>query len=105
MSTIGGADPVMQVPMSQVMQKPTSQEPQYQHLIVLVHGILSGPSDWKYVATELRKRLNSKFLIYASGANSFIQTLSGIDIAGRRLAEEIKGVVAKNPSLKQISFL
>lgn len=82
-----------------------SDKPQYRHLLVLVHGILSGPSDWKYVATELKKRLRNKFLIHASGANSFVQTLSGIDVAGRRLAEEIEGVIAKNPSLEQISFL
>lgn len=87
------------------MQKQTSEQPQYRHLLVLVHGILSGPNDWKYVATELKKRLSSRFLIYASAANSFVQTLSGIDVAGRRLAEEIKGVITKNPSLEQISFL
>lgn len=88
-----------------VAPKPKTTEHQYRHLLVLVHGILSGPSDWNYVVTELKKRLSSKVLIYASGANSFVQTLSGIDVAGRRLAEEVKEVIKRNPSLEQISFV
>ncbi|KAH7430882.1 hypothetical protein KP509_08G018700 [Ceratopteris richardii] len=86
-------------------QKSKTEGAEYRHLLVLVHGILSGPSDWNYVVTELKKRLNGKFLIYASAANSFIQTLSGIDVAGKRLAEEVKEVIKKNPGLEEISFL
>ncbi|KAI5070038.1 hypothetical protein GOP47_0014381 [Adiantum capillus-veneris] len=89
-----------------IPQKPRLiAEHQHRHLLVLVHGILSGPSDWNYVVTELKKRLIGEFLIYASAANSFVQTLSGIDVAGRRLAEEVKEVIKKNPGLEQISFV
>ena len=34
-----------------------------------------------------------------------LQTTDGIDQCGMRLAEEIKGVVARNPSLEYISVL
>ncbi|KAI3918817.1 hypothetical protein MKX01_042137 [Papaver californicum] len=75
------------------------------HLLVLVHGILASPSDWKYVEAELKKRLGRSFLIYASSSNTFTKTFNGIDGAGKRLADEVKQVVQKTESLKKISFL
>ncbi|KAL5716083.1 hypothetical protein ACHQM5_017818 [Ranunculus cassubicifolius] len=75
------------------------------HLLVLVHGILASPNDWIYVEAELKRRLGSKFLIYASSSNTYTKTFGGIDGAGRRLAEEVKQVVQKTESLKRVSFL
>ncbi|KAJ4980763.1 hypothetical protein NE237_031600 [Protea cynaroides] len=75
------------------------------HLLVLVHGILASPSDWTYVEAELKKRLGSKFLIYASSSNTYTKTFNGIDGAGKRLADEVMQVVQKTKSLKRISFL
>ncbi|CAN6443776.1 unnamed protein product [Victoria cruziana] len=75
------------------------------HLLVLVHGILASPSDWTYVEAELRRQLGSKFLVHASSANSYTKTLGGIDVAGRRLADEVKQVVHDVESLTRISFL
>ncbi|KAK8936025.1 hypothetical protein KSP39_PZI013730 [Platanthera zijinensis] len=75
------------------------------HLLVLVHGILASPKDWTYAKAELKKQLGGKFLIYVSSSNTYIKTFSGIDGAGRRLAEEVLCVVQKTKSLKKISFL
>ncbi|KAF2305296.1 hypothetical protein GH714_003532 [Hevea brasiliensis] len=75
------------------------------HLLVLVHGILASPSDWTYVEAELKKRLGRNFLIYASASNTYTKTFSGIDGAGKRLADEVMQVVKKTDSLKRISFL
>ncbi|XP_002974474.2 uncharacterized protein LOC9658416 [Selaginella moellendorffii] len=75
------------------------------HLLVLVHGILSSPSDWKYFKQELKARLGSKFYIHASSVNSYLQTLTGIDMAGKRLADEVSEVVQKHPQLQRISFV
>ncbi|KAL8158832.1 hypothetical protein V2J09_000369 [Rumex salicifolius] len=75
------------------------------HLLVLVHGILAGPSDWTYFQAELKRQLGRNFLIYASSSNTYTKTFSGVDGAGRRLAEEVKEVVRKTESLKKISFL
>lgn len=72
---------------------------------MLVHGILASPSDWKYVKAQLPKQLSNRFLIHASASNSYAQTLAGIDVAGRRLAEEVQHIISKTPSLKCISFL
>ncbi|XP_065880145.1 putative lipase C4A8.10 isoform X2 [Euphorbia lathyris] len=75
------------------------------HLLVLVHGILASPSDWTYVEAELKRRLGKNFLLYASASNTFTKTFSGIDGAGKRLAEEVMQVVKKTKGLKKISFL
>ncbi|KAM7530604.1 hypothetical protein LguiB_034014 [Lonicera macranthoides] len=75
------------------------------HLLVLVHGILASPNDWTYVEAELKKRLGRNFLIFASSCNTYTKTFTGIDGAGKRLAEEVTQVVRKTESLKRISFL
>lgn len=75
------------------------------HLLVLVHGILASPSDWTYVEAELKRRLGKNFLIHASSCNTYTKTFSGIDGAGKRLADEVMQVVQKRESLKRISFL
>ncbi|KAK2969497.1 hypothetical protein RJ640_017337 [Escallonia rubra] len=75
------------------------------HLLVLVHGILASPSDWTYVEAELKRRLGRNFLIHASSCNTYTKTFTGIDGAGKRLADEVMQVVKKTGSLKRISFL
>ncbi|TXG47573.1 hypothetical protein EZV62_026867 [Acer yangbiense] len=75
------------------------------HLLVLVHGIMASQSDWTYVEAELKRRLGRNFLIYASSCNSYTKTFTGVDGAGKRLADEVMQVVKKTESLKRISFL
>ncbi|XP_059669860.1 uncharacterized protein LOC132315164 isoform X1 [Cornus florida] len=75
------------------------------HLLVLVHGILASPSDWTYAEAELKRRLGRNFLIHASSCNTYTKTFTGIDGAGKRLADEVMQVVKKKDSLKRISFL
>ncbi|CAI9755176.1 unnamed protein product [Fraxinus pennsylvanica] len=75
------------------------------HLLVLVHGILASPSDWTYFEVELKRRLEKKFLIYASSSNMYTKTFTGIEGAGKRLADEVTQVVTRTESLKKISFL
>ncbi|KAM3251683.1 putative lipase [Capsicum annuum] len=76
------------------------------HLLVLVHGILASPSDWTYAQAELKKQLGRNFVIYASSCNTLTKTFTGIDEAGKRLANEVMLVVKKRDhTLKKISFL
>ncbi|KAI9085495.1 hypothetical protein K1719_032562 [Acacia pycnantha] len=75
------------------------------HLLILVHGILASPSDWIYAEAELKRRLGKNFLVYVSSSNTYTRTLTGIDRAGKRLADEVMQVVEKTKSLKRISFL
>ncbi|KAK4399220.1 hypothetical protein Sango_1397500 [Sesamum angolense] len=63
------------------------------------------PSDWTYFEAELKRRLGKKFLIHASSCNTYTKTFTGIDGAGKRLADEVMHIVKKTESLKKISFL
>ncbi|KHN06395.1 Putative lipase spac4a8.10 [Glycine soja] len=75
------------------------------HLLVLVHGILGSTGDWTYAEAELKRRLGKNFLIYVSSSNTYTKTFTGIDGAGKRLADEVLQVVKKTKNLKRISFL
>jgi hypothetical protein len=48
------------------------------------------PTDWKHVEDELCTQLGDNFLIHASAANPYLQTQLGIDLGGKRLADEVK---------------
>ncbi|WVZ82449.1 hypothetical protein U9M48_029710 [Paspalum notatum var. saurae] len=72
------------------------QEPD--HLLILVHGIMASPKDWTYGEAVLKRRLGGNFYIYASSANIYTKTFVGIDMAGRRLADEL-------PFLQGLSIL
>ena len=72
----------------------------------MVHGLLGTRSDWKIISQELRQQLKGQgLLLYASKVNQHERTLSGIDTCGKRVAEEIRQLVAEHPSLRRISFL
>ncbi|KAG1335244.1 putative lipase [Cocos nucifera] len=97
------------------------------HLLVLVHGILARSSMlvfrvdvlfiastthfYQTLATNTRYGNVGCFLKVqimdklASSSNAYTKTLSGVDGAGRRLADEVLNVVQKTESLKKISFL
>ncbi|PHT50220.1 hypothetical protein CQW23_09967 [Capsicum baccatum] len=76
-----------------------------EHLPVLVHGILASPSDWTFAQAELKKQLGRNFVIYASSCNTFTKTFTGIDEAGKRLANEVMLVVKKRDhTLKDFLF-
>lgn len=53
----------------------------------------------------LKKRLGDNFFIYASSSNIYTKTFDGIDVAGRRLANEVLDVIQKMAGLRKISFL
>ncbi|XP_051125353.1 uncharacterized protein LOC127247526 isoform X4 [Andrographis paniculata] len=63
------------------------------------------PSDWTCFEAELRKRLGKNFLIYVSSCNMYTKTFTGIDGAGKRLADEVMEIVKKTENLEKISFL
>ncbi|CAM6028068.1 unnamed protein product [Sphagnum balticum] len=75
------------------------------HLLILVHGLNARPTDWKHMEDELRTQLGDNFLIHASAANPYLQTQVGIDLGGKRLADEVRQIVRQTKGLKRISFL
>lgn len=76
-----------------------------EHLIVLANGILSDPNDWNHLESLLLKEPRQNFLLYAEKDNVSFNTMRGIDIAGKRLAEGVLEVVKQTPSLQRISFV
>ncbi|KAJ7533635.1 hypothetical protein O6H91_13G058000 [Diphasiastrum complanatum] len=68
------------------------------HLVVMVNGIVGSASDWKFAADLFQQRLGGKVVVHSS-------TFDGIDVMGRRLADEVQDVVQRKPNLKKISFV
>ncbi|KQK19570.1 hypothetical protein BRADI_1g49107v3 [Brachypodium distachyon] len=84
------------VSYSSMDQSKSKQGPD--HLLILVHGIMASPSDWTYGEAVLKRQLGGKFFIHASSSNIYTKSFDGIDVAGRRLANEL-------PFLQGLSFL
>jgi hypothetical protein len=77
------------------------------HLIVFVHGFYGSPNGLVYSSELLHQRMGPGSLIYLSNINNrwINGTEKGIDVAGERLAEEVRKIIADNASLKEISFV
>ncbi|KAG6489812.1 hypothetical protein ZIOFF_051091 [Zingiber officinale] len=75
------------------------------HLVVMVHGILGSPADWKFAAEQFVTELPDKVIVHCSDRNMNKLTLDGVDVMGERLAEEVTGVIKKSPNLQKISFV
>ncbi|GJP38891.1 hypothetical protein CLOM_g7024 [Closterium sp. NIES-68] len=88
---------------SRTVSKRSDEDPV--HAVILVHGIVSTVRDWDYLRGELKKKLGRRFLIYASSSNEFLLTFQGVVTAGERLANEVRTLVKKNPSLQRITFV
>ncbi|KAL6763416.1 putative serine esterase-domain-containing protein [Haematococcus lacustris] len=76
------------------------------HLIVLANGLHGTPANWTTILVQLNRHLDSsQVLIHPSDVNRRTDTFDGIDVCGRRLAEEIQGVVKAHPSLQRLSVV
>ncbi|XAR71829.1 hypothetical protein NMG60_11018264 [Bertholletia excelsa] len=75
------------------------------HLVVMVHGILGSPMDWKFGAEQFVRMLPDKVFVHCSQRNTAKLTLDGIDVMGERLAEEVLEVIKQKPNLCKISFV
>lgn len=65
------------------------------HLVVLVHGLWGNPSHLLYIEKQLESHFNEQALqqeqvvIYKTGSHSGFLTYDGIDVNGKRIADEI----------------
>lgn len=75
------------------------------HLVVTVNGIVGSADNWGYAAKHFIKKHPEDVVVHCSGCNSATRTFDGIDVMGRRLAEEVISVVECRPELKKISFV
>ncbi|VAI01967.1 unnamed protein product [Triticum turgidum subsp. durum] len=75
------------------------------HLIVTVNGIVGSAENWGYAAKHFIRKHPEDVVVHCSGCNSATRTFDGVDVMGRRLAEEVISVVQCRPELQKISFV
>ncbi|EPS64752.1 hypothetical protein M569_10026, partial [Genlisea aurea] len=75
------------------------------HLIVMVNGIIGSPKNWRYAAKQFVKAHPHDILVHCSEANYSALTFHGVDVMGKRLANEVVSIVNSHPSLGKISFV
>eukprot|EP00898_Chlorokybus_atmophyticus_P006664 jgi/Chlat1/699/Chrsp104S01163 len=75
------------------------------HLIVLAHGLAGTPEDWNYACKEMTSRMGDRAIIHVSRVNGGRSTFNGVDVAGKRLAEEIRDVVRQHPALQRLTLI
>ncbi|GAV92160.1 DUF676 domain-containing protein [Cephalotus follicularis] len=75
------------------------------HLVIMVNGLIGSASDWRYAAEQFVKKFPDKVIVHRSECNSSKLTFDGVDLMGKRLAEEVLSVVRHRPELRKISFV
>eukprot|EP00899_Mesostigma_viride_P002772 jgi/Mesvir1/12496/Mv08108-RA.1 len=76
-----------------------------EHLVVLANGLFGSKADWDWTSKRLQERLGPGTFVYVSEANSYLQTFEGVDVAGTRLAEEVRQISRRSPSLQSLSLV
>lgn len=75
------------------------------HLVVMVNGLIGSAQDWRFAAKQMLKKYPQDLVVHCSRRNHSTQTFDGVDVMGQRLAEEVRTVIKRHPSLKKISFV
>ncbi|XP_022768581.1 putative lipase ROG1 [Durio zibethinus] len=75
------------------------------HLVVLVNGIIGSAQNWRFTAKQFLKKYPEDVIAHCSERNSSMSTFDGVDVMGDRLAEEVKYVISRHPSVQKISFV
>ncbi|KAH6796176.1 hypothetical protein C2S51_037162 [Perilla frutescens var. frutescens] len=81
------------------------KDQQPKHLIVMVNGIIGSAQNWRYAAKQFVKAYPSEVIVHCSESNSSMLTLDGVDVMGKRLADEVISVVGRHSNLEKISFV
>ncbi|KAL1564710.1 putative lipase ROG1 isoform X2 [Salvia divinorum] len=75
------------------------------HLVVTVNGIIGSAQNWRYAAKQFVKAYPDDVIVHCSQSNTSMLTFDGVDVMGKRLADEVVSVVGLHPNLQKISFL
>ncbi|OWZ20208.1 hypothetical protein PHMEG_0005408 [Phytophthora megakarya] len=78
------------------------------HLVILQHGLLGSQHDFARFVKIFRSQFHpDELYLYTSESNaaSFFQTYDGVDLGGKRLADEIEQLAAKMPKLQKLSTI
>eukprot|EP00271_Cylindrocystis_brebissonii_P009196 TRINITY_DN2386_c0_g1_i2.p1 TRINITY_DN2386_c0_g1~~TRINITY_DN2386_c0_g1_i2.p1 ORF type:complete len:544 (-),score=59.24 TRINITY_DN2386_c0_g1_i2:798-2429(-) len=76
-----------------------------EHLVVLVHGLAGRPQNWGILETLFKEKTARNIKVFVSVCNRGRRTLTGVDVMGWRLVDEVLSVVHDTPSLRRISFI
>ncbi|KAJ1697223.1 hypothetical protein LUZ63_005735 [Rhynchospora breviuscula] len=75
------------------------------HLVVTVNGLVGSANNWAYAAKQFMKIYPNDVVVLRSECNGTIKTLHGVDIMGKRLADEVTKFVECRPELQKISIV
>ncbi|CAN8305686.1 unnamed protein product [Cochlearia groenlandica] len=75
------------------------------HLVVMVNGLIGSAQDWRFAAKQMLKMYPQELVVHCDKRNHSTQTFTGVDVMGERLAEEVRLVIKRHPSLQKISFV
>ncbi|KAK3029127.1 hypothetical protein RJ639_038832 [Escallonia herrerae] len=92
------------------------------HLVVMVNGIIGSAQNWRFAAKQFVKKYPSDVIVHSiassltsdaltsviragSESNSAMLTFDGVDVMGKRLADEVLSVIKRHPDLQKISFI
>ncbi|XP_059631187.1 lipid droplet phospholipase 1-like isoform X2 [Cornus florida] len=75
------------------------------HLVIMVNGIFGSAQDWRFAAQQFLKRYPQDVIVHRSECNSSMLTIDGVDVMGKRLADEVISVITGYPNLQKISFI
>ncbi|KAK3017312.1 hypothetical protein RJ639_007155 [Escallonia herrerae] len=75
------------------------------HLVVMVNGIIGSAQNWGFAAKQFVKKYPSDVIVHCSESNSAMLTFDGVDVMGKRLADEVLSVIKRHPDLQKISFI
>lgn len=75
------------------------------HLVVMVNGLIGSAQNWRFAAKQMLKKYPQDLIVHCSRRNHSTQTFDGVDVMGQRLAEEVRTVIKRHPSLQKISFV
>jgi esterase/lipase len=75
------------------------------HLVVVLHGILGGPSKMGHIKKCVETEVGPACVVYVPRCNALLQSLDGIDVGGRRAFEEVKAYLAERLAFETISVI
>lgn len=87
------------------MEAESDPSPPPDHLVVMVNGIIGSSEDWRFAAKQFLKTHPKEVIVHCSESNYSILTFDGVDVLGKRLADEVLTVIERHPYLRKISFV
>jgi predicted alpha/beta-fold hydrolase len=88
-------------------QRPTDNDTKaYEHLVVLMHGVMGRSSHMKALGQEIQEELGSRALVFSTSSYARLHSLRGTRFAGNAVFQEISDLVCLHKtSLKYISLV